>query len=82
MQRYMVDYAWILIIASICVCIKFYNIYRAEETKRIIAKVFGIITIYTIIINCCSGIVSEKSFMRYNSPKEYYNLKYSINFWE
>lgn len=82
MQRYMVDYAWILIIAGIASFIQIYSIYKTNEAKSIIQKVFGIITIYIIMINFFSGILSEKSFMRYNSTVEYYKLKYSIDFWE
>lgn len=82
MQRYMSDYAWILIMAGICSFIEIYNMYNSDEAKGILKRIFGILTIYIIIINFCSGIISEKSFMRYNSPKEYYKLKYSIDFWE
>lgn len=82
MQRYMVDYGWILIVAGICSFMEIYNIYQSDEAKQILKKIFGILTIYIIAINFCAGIVSEKSFMKNNNPKEYYNLKYTINFWE
>ena len=82
MQRYIVDYAWILIIAGCLSFTEIYNLYKSDEAKNIIKRVFGILTIYIIIINCCAGIVSEKSFMKNNSPKEYYKLKYSVDFWE
>lgn len=78
----MVDYAWILITAGLATYIAIYNMYKSDEAKKIIKRIFGILTIYIIIINWCSGIVSEKSFMKNNSPEEFYNLKYSINFWE
>ena len=81
-QRYISDYAWILIIAGICSFIEMYNMYNSEETKGMLKRIFGILTIYIIIINFCAGVISEKSFMRYNSPEEYYKLKYSIDFWE
>lgn len=82
MQRYTVDYSWIFIIAGICTFIELVNLYKYEETKNIMRKLFGIITIYIIFINLCSGIVSEKSAMQYYSGKPYYILKYTVNFWE
>ena len=82
MQRYMVDYAWILIIAAICIFIQLYNMHKTDEARRIMKKAFAVITMYIMIINFCGGIVSEKSFMRNNSPEEYYKLKYSVDFWE
>lgn len=82
MQRYIADYAWILIIAGICSFIEIYNMYNSDEAKGILKRTFAILTIYIIIINCCSGVISEKSFMRYHSPEEYYKLKYTIDFWE
>jgi hypothetical protein len=45
-------------------------------------KLFGAITIYVVFVNLFSGIVSEKSVMEYYSEKEYYSLKYMIDFWE
>lgn len=82
MQRYMVDYAWILIIAGICVFIELCRLYKHEETKDFMRKLFGIITIYVVLMGTFSGIVSEKSYMMQFSPDEYYRLKYTIDFWE
>lgn len=82
MQRYMLDYAWLLIIAGICVFIELCRLYKHEETKVIMRKLFGYITIYVILINIFSGIISEKSYMQTYSPEEYYELKYTIDFWE
>ena len=82
MQRYMVDYAWIFIIAGICTFIELVRLYKSEETKNIMRKLLGIITIYIVFVNLFSGIVSEKSYMMNNSPEEYFKLKYSIDFWE
>lgn len=82
MQRYMLDYAWLLIIAGICVFIELCRLYKSEETKSIMRKLFGIITIYIILINMFSGIVSEKSYMQTHSREAYYELKYTIDFWE
>lgn len=82
MQRYMVDYSWILIIAGISTFMELVRLYEHEETKNIMRKLFGVITIYVVFINLCSGIVSEKSAMEIYSGTEYYTLKYTIDFWE
>ena len=82
MQRYMVDYAWILILAGICTFIELVRLYEHEETKNIMRKLFGAITIYIVLINLFGGIVSEKSAMRIYSETEYYKLKYTVDFWE
>lgn len=45
-------------------------------------KLFGYITIYVILINIFSGIISEKSYMQIYWPEAYYELKQTIDFWE
>ncbi len=45
-------------------------------------KIIIVISIYTVVINILAGIVSEKNFIKDNSPKEFYNAKYIICFWE
>ena len=83
MQRYIVDYGWILILAGICVFLELLNnIYQSNEAKHILNKLFAFITIYIVLVNTCSGIVSEKSFMREKSPEEFFKMKYIIDFWE
>lgn len=83
MQRYIVDYGWILILAGICVFLELLNnIYQSNEAKHILKKLFAFITIYIVLVNTCSGIVSEKSFMREKSPEEFFKMKYIIDFWE
>ena len=82
MQRYIVDYAWIIIIVSICIFMESQNLYKTEEAKNILKKIFSIITIWIVLINLCAGIVSEKSFFKLNSPNEYYKIKYLVDFWE
>lgn len=82
MQRYIADYAWIFIIASCAIFVEIINLYKSEEAKNILEKILGILTIYIVLINFFSGIISEKSYMQYNAPEQYYQLKYSIDFWE
>lgn len=81
-QRYLIDYAWILIIASIMIYLSLYNILKSEESKKILNKIFAIIAIYTVILGFLSGIVSEKEYMKNNSKEMYYKIKYTISFWE
>ena len=82
MQRYIVDYGWMIILAGICTFIELQNIYKTNEAKHILKKIFTFITIWVVCINLCSGIVSEKSFLKDNSPEVYYKMKYLVDFWE
>lgn len=83
MQRYIVDYGWMLTLAGICTFLELqHKVYKTNEAKHILKKVFAYIAIYVVLVNTCSGIVSEKSFFAQNSPKEFYKLKYTIDFWE
>ena len=45
-------------------------------------KIITILAVYTVIINFCGGIISEKSWFKENSPEEYYKIEYAINFWK
>lgn len=82
MQRYIVDYGWMITLAGICIILELRNIYTTDEAKHILKEIIAIFTIYIVIINILGGIVSEKSYMRNNSPEKYYDLKYTIDFWE
>ncbi len=81
-ERYLVDYAWMFVLAGILIYGCFYQILKSMEAKKIMIKILGIITVYTLLINILAGIVSEKSFFKQNSPEVYDRLKYSICFWE
>ena len=81
-QRYLIDYAWMLILAGILIFASIYNMFKNEETKKVLNKILAIITIYTFFLGIASGILTEKESMKNNSPKEYYKTKYSICFWE
>lgn len=81
-QRYLIDYAWMLILAGILIFISIYNYLKTNEAKKILEKILAIITIYTFILSIFTGIVSEKSYMKEHSPKEYYKTQYTVCFWE
>ena len=82
MQRYIVDYGWMLALAGICTLLELRNIYKTDEAKHILKKIVAVLTIYIVIINILGGIVSEKSYLRVKSPEKYYEIKYTVDFWE
>lgn len=81
-QRYLVDYAWMLILSAILIFCILYNSLKSGEAKKILQKILCYITVYTFLISIASGIISEKDYMKQYSMKEYYNLRYTICFWE
>ena len=81
-QRYLIDYAWMFVLAGILIFSSLYNILKSKEAKLIMQKILGIITVYTFIVGILCGIVSEKSYMEFYSKEEFYKLKYTICFWE
>lgn len=83
LQRYLVDYAWLLIIASLIIVLTFYKNFQTQEMKAFFTKVIGYITIFVFFVNLMSGaIVGEKDYMKEFYPKAFYNIRYSICFWE
>ena len=59
-----------------------YNVLKSDESKKIIQFILCVATIYTFIIAISAGIISEKDYMKIHSPEKYYQLKYTICFWE
>ena len=83
LQRYIADYAWILIIASLTILLTIFENYKADEAKNVLIKIIGICTIFTFFINLFSGgIVGEKDYMKVFNPKTYYSIRYTMFFWE
>lgn len=81
-QRYLIDYAWMLILSAILIFCILYNKLQSEEAKKIMQKIFCCLTIYTFILSISAGIVSEKDYMKKYSPEKYYELRYTVCFWE
>lgn len=81
-QRYIIDYAWIFILSGILIFMVIYNWLKSDEAKKILQYILCITTIFTFILSIQIGIVSEKSYMKAYSPKEYYKMRYTICFWE
>lgn len=83
LQRYIADYAWILIIASLTILLTIFENYKTDEAKNVLIKIIGICTIFTFFINLFSGgIVGEKDYMKVFNPKTYYSIRYTMFFWE
>lgn len=81
-QRYLIDYAWMIIMAGILIFTFLYSLLQHEETKKILNKILAIVAVYTFLLGISTGILTEKETMKYSSPKEYNKLKYTICFWE
>ena len=81
-ERYLIDYAWMFILSGILIFIVIFNSLKSDETKNILRKFLGVVTIFTFLIGICSGIVSEKENMKNYSEDVYYKTKYIICFWE
>ena len=81
-QRYLIDYAWMIILAGILIFAGIYNILKSDETKKILRIILAVTTIYTLLIGISAGILTEKDHMKNYSPEEYYKTKYTICFWE
>ncbi|MDO4963812.1 MAG: hypothetical protein Q4E75_06945, partial [bacterium] len=81
-ERYLMDYSWMFIIDSIIIFSIIYNSFKHDETKNVMQNILYITTIFTFIIALLFGIVSEKSFFKRISPNKYYEMEYTICFWE
>lgn len=81
-QRYLIDYAWMMILAGILIFAGFYDIFKSDEAKKIVRIILCITTIYTFFVGIFTGILTEKEHMKNYSPEEYYKTKYTICFWE
>ena len=81
-QRYLIDYAWMLIMAGILIFAGFYSLLKSDESKKILQCILSLITVYTLFVSISAGILSEKEQMKSTSPEEYYKTKYTVCFWE
>lgn len=83
LQRYSMDYAWILNIASYLTLFIIVNNIKSKEIKRYILKIAIIITLFMLIANFIVGaVVSENNLLESTYPNQYYNIRYNICFWE
>ena len=83
LQRYLADYAWLLIIASLIIILIFYQNFKTEEMKKFLIKIIGYITLFIFFVNLMSGaIIGEKNYMKEYFPKVFNQIRYSVCFWE
>ncbi len=81
-ERYLIDYAWMFILAGILIFCIIYNSLKSDEAKKILQYIFAVTSIYMFLISIITGIVSEKSYLKDHSPDTYYKMKYTVCFWE
>ena len=81
-QRYLIDYAWMFILAGILIFMILLEKLKSVEAKRILEKMFGIITVFTFFVGIGCGIIGEHDYFEYFSKEEYYKTRYTICFWE
>lgn len=81
-QRYLIDYSWMFILAGILIFMILIEKLKSNEAKRILDKMFGIITVFTFFIGIGCGIIGEHDYFEYYSKEEFYKTKYTISFWE
>ena len=81
-ERYLMDYAWILIIDGILIFSINYNNYKSEETREVLQKILCYTTIFCFMFSILAGIISEKEDFKRSSAAEYYKTRYITCFWE
>lgn len=83
LQRYSMDYAWILNIASYLTIFMITDNITNEVIKKYILKIVLVLTLFMLFANFIVGaVVSEHNLLEKFYPKQYYNIRYSICFWE
>lgn len=83
LQRYSMDYAWLLNIASFLIVFMIANNLNSLCIKKYLLKITLTLTLYMFFINFIVGaVVSESNFLERLYPNEYYAIRYSICFWE
>ena len=83
LQRYSMDYAWILNIASYLTIFIIVSNIKSLEIKEYIYKIIIAITMFMFFINLfVGGIISESFALKRTNPELYYKVMYNICFWE
>ena len=80
-ERYVIDYLWLLIVVAILLISIIYNKIKDEKCKKIFMKFIGIIALYTLVIGILSGtFLSEEERFKNVNPEEYKKVEQSIMF--
>lgn len=83
LQRYVMDYAWILCIVASCLMLQIYrNIDKDEKKETYIKIVQKVLIISMILGTLICGIIGESSNFRKFSSTDYYKIRYTFCFWE
>lgn len=83
LQRYSMDYAWILNITSYLTLFMIVSNIKSEEIKKYILRMAIAVTMFMFIINfVVGGLVSEIKILEINNPQIYYKIRYLVCFWE
>ena len=83
LQRYSMDYAWLLNIASYLTLFIIVSNVKSEEIKKYILKLAIGISIFMLAANFLVGaVVAEKNVLEILHPEKYYSIRYGICFWE
>lgn len=81
-QRYLIDYAWMIVLAGILIFASVYCFLKSDEAKKILQVILCVTAIYTFLLSILAGILSEKEQMKNYSKEEYYKTRYTVSFWE
>ena len=83
LQRYSMDYAWILNIASYLTIFIIVSNIKSVEIKKYILKIIIAITMFMFFANIyVGGLISENNLLKSFEPEMYYKIMYNICFWE
>ena len=82
LQRYSMDYAWLLNIASYMTLFIIVNNIKSDEIKNYVLIIGMITTLYMLFANLfVGGIISENNLLEICNPILYNKIMYSICFW-
>lgn len=82
-QRYSMDYAWILNIASYLTLFLIVSNIKSEQIKKYILKFTIATTLFMLTVNfIVGGVVSEDEYLKRYFPRQYYAIRYGVCFWE
>lgn len=83
LQRYIIDYAWILIIVAACLMLQLHKNIKSNTSKNLYNKIIQAILLVSVVVTIfICGIIGENDFLRIYSSEDYYKIRYTICFWE
>lgn len=83
LQRYSMDFAWMLNIASYLTLFLIVSNIKSKEIKKYILKISIGVTIFMLFVNfIVGGVCGENNLLEKIYPQEFYNIRYDICFWE